>query len=176
MLASAGAPDAQNCGVNVATRSSWSRQQLTHLVGELKWNKRRSLRRCRKAHGFVRHAVDHLLPLLLLLLWRQQRAISSLVLILPQHACHSGALRQLSPSRSGVARSEVVQVPIAEKNNGQKVAKRVCKKGRFRLFRNQSRRPCLMRNATHATMQSPCDSPVSTHPNFATAILHNKKS
>ena len=92
----------------MATRNSWSRQQLTHLVGELKWNKRRSLRRCRKAHGFVRHAVDHLLPLLLLLLWRPQRTVSSLVLLLPQHACHSGALRQLSPSRS-VSR-EVLQV------------------------------------------------------------------
>ena len=121
MLASAGATDAQNCGVNVATRNSWSRQQLTHLVGELKWNKRRSLRRCRKAHGFVRHAVDHLLLLLLLLLWRQQRTVSSLVLLLPQHACHSGACC-VSCRRQGRCREKFCKFPIAGQiNSGRKL-------------------------------------------------------
>ena len=84
--------------------------------------------------------------------------------------------RCVSCRRQGRGRVEL-QVPIAEKKQRTKVRKeRIREKKIWGLFRNQSRSPCLMHNATHATMQSPCDSPVSTHPNFATAILHNKKS
>ena len=147
MLASAGASDAQNCGVNVETRNSWSRQQLTHLVGELKWNKRRSLRRCRKAHGFVRHAVDHLLPLLLLLLWRQQRTVSSLVLLLPQHACHSGALRQLSPSRS-VRSFASFRLPRINSGKNATEAQRIIGAIRKPVAKPVFR--CTMRKHTHA--------------------------
>ena len=137
----------------MATRNSWSRQQLTHLVGELKWNKRRSLRRCRKAHGFVRHAVDHLLLLLLLLLWRQQRTVSSLVLLLPQHACHSGACC-VSCRRQGRCR-ENLQVSDCPINSGQKAQSL---RESWGLFRNQSRSPCLDAQCENTRMHSLCDS------------------
>ena len=83
----------------MATGQSGSRQQRTHLIGELKWNERSSLWQCRKAHRFrVRNAVESR-PLLLL--WRRRWLVNQpcrLVPLLAPHVCHHSRLSAVAVS------------------------------------------------------------------------------
>ena len=83
----------------MATGQSGSRQQRTHLIGELKWNERSSLWQCRKAHRFrARNAVESR-PLLLL--WRRRWLVNQpcrLVPLLAPHVCHHSRLSAVAVS------------------------------------------------------------------------------
>ena len=93
----------------MASGKSRSRQQRTHLVRELEWNKRSSLRLRRNAHGVVRNAAESKLRLLLQRQWLVSLPCRR-VLLLAQHVCHSRA-RCVSCRRQGRSKFQVSVLP-----------------------------------------------------------------